>query len=82
LSQKQTWRRSNGMSALHPKADIVGRQFDVRFVPKADSCTAAKRTLFDHLVGDGEQARGYRKAECFGGLEIDDQFEFCRLNDG
>jgi hypothetical protein len=36
LGQKQTWRRSNGMSALHPKADIAGRQFDVRFVPQAD----------------------------------------------
>ena len=29
------------MSALPPKADIAGRQADVRFVPKADSCTAA-----------------------------------------
>jgi hypothetical protein len=27
----------------------------VRFVPQADSCTAAKaRPLFDHLVGAGE----------------------------
>jgi hypothetical protein len=24
------------MSALPPKADIAGRQFDVRFVPEAD----------------------------------------------
>jgi hypothetical protein len=24
------------MSALPPKADIAGRQFDVRYVPKAD----------------------------------------------
>jgi hypothetical protein len=29
------------MSALLPKADIGGRRLDVRFVPKADSCTAA-----------------------------------------
>ena len=39
------------MSALPPKADIVGREWDVRFVPKADSCTAAKWILFDHLAG-------------------------------
>jgi hypothetical protein len=31
--QKQT---SNWLSALPPKADIAGRQSDVRFVPKAD----------------------------------------------
>jgi hypothetical protein len=29
------------MSALPPKADIRVRRSDVRFVPKADSCTAA-----------------------------------------
>jgi hypothetical protein len=30
------------MSALPPKADIDQRECDVRFVPKADLCTAAK----------------------------------------
>jgi hypothetical protein len=30
------------MSALPPKADIAGRDRNVRFVPEADSCTAAK----------------------------------------
>jgi hypothetical protein len=36
MGQKQTsdWRPL--MSALPPKADIAGRQLDVRFVPKAD----------------------------------------------
>jgi hypothetical protein len=29
------------MSALPPKADIRVRRSDVRFVPKADSCSAA-----------------------------------------
>jgi hypothetical protein len=29
------------MSALPPKADIAERDRHVRFVPKADSCTAA-----------------------------------------
>jgi hypothetical protein len=42
LGQKQTWRRSNGMSALHPKADIAERQLDVRFVPKADMNLATR----------------------------------------
>jgi hypothetical protein len=41
------------MSALPPKADMVQHDRDVRFVPEADSCTAAKSVLFDHLVGTG-----------------------------
>jgi hypothetical protein len=45
------------MSALPPKADIAGRDLDVRFGPKADSCSAAnqQRVLFDHLVGGDEK---------------------------
>jgi hypothetical protein len=39
------------MSALPPKADIGTQSRDVRFVPKADSCTAEKGLLFDHLIG-------------------------------
>ena len=30
------------MSAFPPKADIANPGYDVCFVPKADSCTAAK----------------------------------------
>jgi hypothetical protein len=52
LGQKQTFPRVRPMSALHPKADIDRRDDDVRFVPKADSCTAAKSVLFDHLVSE------------------------------
>jgi len=33
------------MSALPPKADIDQHGRDVRFVPKADSCTAAKNVV-------------------------------------
>jgi hypothetical protein len=40
LGQKQTSENVWTMSALPPKADIAGRRLDVRFVPKADSCTA------------------------------------------
>jgi hypothetical protein len=36
LGQNQTWRSENAMSALPSKADITGREADVRFVPKAD----------------------------------------------
>jgi hypothetical protein len=41
LGQKRTLRFINPMSALSPKADIGERNWDVRFVPKVDSCTAA-----------------------------------------
>jgi hypothetical protein len=42
LGQKRTSRNVCSMSALPPKADISSARGDVRFVPKADSCTAAK----------------------------------------
>src|SRR6187200_2499670 len=42
LGQKQTCAAQKVMSALPPKADICGATRDVRFVPEADSCTAAK----------------------------------------
>jgi len=34
------------MSALPPIADIAESDWNVRFVPKADSCTAAKNCLY------------------------------------
>ena len=36
LGQKQTLKRPPPMSALPPKADIVERDWNVRFVPKVD----------------------------------------------
>jgi hypothetical protein len=36
LGHKRTLRRVGTMSALLPKADIAERDWDVRFVPKAD----------------------------------------------
>jgi hypothetical protein len=56
FGQKRTpdWRPL--MSAIHPKADIRQSGRDVRFVPKADERQCSKSSLFNHLVGDGEQA--------------------------
>ena len=79
LGQKRTLRHVCVMSALPPKADIVERDRHVRFVPKADSCSAAILSLFDHLVGEGEQFGRYIDIECFGDVEIDDQLELSRL---
>ena len=45
------------MSDLTPKADIAEREWDVRFVPKADSCNAAILSLFDYLVGADKQQK-------------------------
>jgi hypothetical protein len=36
MGQKQTFSQLCAMSALPPKADIAERDWDVRFVPKAD----------------------------------------------
>jgi hypothetical protein len=43
LGQKRSLSREGTMSALPPKADIVGHDGDVRFVPKADipGCSGA-----------------------------------------
>jgi hypothetical protein len=45
---------------------------EVRFVPKADSCTAAKWVLFDHLVSAKQERFGNPKPDSFGGSEIHD----------
>jgi len=41
LGQKQTCAPVQVMSAIPPKADIAVGQIDVRFLPKADICSAA-----------------------------------------
>jgi hypothetical protein len=43
------------MSALPPKADMCDAAMNVRFGPEADSCSAAKGSLFDHLIGAAEE---------------------------
>ena len=63
------------MSALPPIPDIRQRDRDVRFVPKADSCTAAIIRLFDHKVGAAKRRKRFGKAEGLGGFQIDDQLD-------
>jgi hypothetical protein len=52
--QKQTLRRSNAMSAVHPKADIRQRCLDVRFVPLTD-IGIARRGLGVHQIDRTEK---------------------------
>src|SRR5215472_3085674 len=63
------------MSAIPPKADIRWSDWNIRFVPKADSCTATNSRLFDHLVGGVQQANWYAETQRLGGFEVDDKFE-------
>jgi hypothetical protein len=83
-----TWSSCTGrvmqpMSALPPKADIPQRNCDVRFVPKADSCTAAILSLSINPVGMAEQRKRYGTAECIGGIQeeisIDKDFKFAAV---
>src|SRR5262249_9374266 len=79
LGQERTLHVTYPMSALPLKADKARTCWHVRFVPKADLCTAAKATLFDHLIGDREHARRDGEAERLGSFQVDDQLELGRL---
>ena len=54
---------------------------DVRFVPIADSCTAANSNLFNHLVGAANQRLWDIQPERLGGLQVDDHLDFRDLLD-
>jgi hypothetical protein len=41
---------------------------DVRFGPTPDSCAAADRVLFDHLVGALQEQCGYRQSDRLGAI--------------
>src|SRR6516225_11260218 len=81
LGQKRTSERLYTMSALPPKAGIGTQPLNVRFVPKADSCTAANSALFNHLIGGHLHDQRHGKTKPLGGLEIDHELEFGGLYD-
>jgi hypothetical protein len=53
-----------------------------QYLPQADICGAANEALFDHLVGQREQGGWDYKAECFGGLQVDEKVELIRQHYG
>jgi hypothetical protein len=65
VGQKRTFGNVRHESASPLKADIDRRAGHVRFVPKGDICTAAKPSLFDHLLGGCEHARRDGEAQRF-----------------
>jgi len=70
LGQKQTSEHFCAMSALPPKADIGESDWHVRFVPKADICSAAILPLFDHQLGVAKQRKRHGKAEGLGDFQV------------
>jgi hypothetical protein len=50
-NHQPTFREMRLMSVSSPQADITEDRRHVRFVPQADSRSAAKFILFNHLVG-------------------------------
>ena len=62
-----------------PNSDIDCVFRHVRFGPIADTCSAAKEFLFDHLVRAGEQRWRHGEVKGFCGLEIDHQLELERV---
>jgi hypothetical protein len=68
-------------SALRYFADSSRTSRHVRLVPRGDICSAANRSLFDHLVGAAEQREREGEAECLGGFHVDDQLDLGGLLD-
>ena len=82
------------MSALPPKADIAGRQLDVRFVPKADFTRRQSQglsirqqawsdavILFEDFVNRGKECLRNCQAESGSRLGVDGKLELGRLLD-
>jgi putative ABC transport system substrate-binding protein len=58
-------------------ADLVGRKVDVIAAFSIPAALARASHSFDHIVGAGEDRLRHGEAERLGGLQIDDQLEFC-----
>src|SRR5262245_52807031 len=69
------------MTLWPARADMAGSPGDVAEVPLPDSCSAANRYLFDHLVGSTEQREWDGNAKRVGGFQIEDQLGLHRLLD-
>jgi hypothetical protein len=75
----------------HYRPWAANRPADVRFgahcglksdtAPCPTSAIAEVALSFDHLIAAGEQRRRHAEAERLRGLQVDSQFEFCRLLD-
>jgi hypothetical protein len=72
LGQKQTSRSQPVMSALPPKADIAGRQLDVRFVPETDQVRCSKFRPIRSPRRRRSTATWHVEAQRLGGSEVDD----------
>src|SRR6266436_1604341 len=68
-------RAAPSVSGRHPKT------FTKAVVSRCSNVRARKAELFDHLVGNGEQPWRKTEAEYSGGVEVDHELEFGRLDD-
>ena len=69
LGQKQTFAAQNGMSALHPKADMCSATRYVRFVPIADfaceeKCLGRQRQSLEFLACRTKSTKLVNRSSC------------------
>ena len=80
LGQKRTFRNVRAMSALPPKADIALHRSECPLCATfGREQPQQNRSLFDHLVGAGEQRRRHIDTHRLPGFDVDDQLKLCRL---
>jgi hypothetical protein len=79
FQQHRSWTEEIGVSIARPKRPS-GNKSCARSLPGSDKsgCEQSQQGnhLFDHLVGNGEEARRDRKAKRLGSFHVDDKFEF------